>query len=95
LVVQAVDTLWLPLPGTEVTITASASSQAKYKGVTMSDGFAKFWLPRGAEYSVEVAFPGFKKKRVKKVSVGEILRYTATAYVQVQLQVAVPKESVD
>jgi hypothetical protein len=95
LVVQAVDTLWLPLPGMEVTITASADSRAKHKGVTMSDGFAKFWLPRGAEYTVEVVSPGFEKKRVKDVLIGRIWKYTPTSYVQVQLQVASPKEPIE
>jgi hypothetical protein len=95
LVVQAVDATWLPLPGMAVTITSPTNKRQKHTSMTKRDGFAEFWLPRGAEYTIEVGSPGFKSKRIKDVHIGPVLEYTSTAYVQVQLQVAAPREIIE
>ena len=93
LIVQAVDSNWLPLPGMQVTIIPSRGT--KCIAQTKRDGFAELWLPRNAEYSIEVESPGFKRKRVKSVKIGPVLEYTSTAYVQVQLEVASPKMTIE
>lgn len=95
LVVQAVDSTWLPLPGMQVTVTPGKAGGVRHTGTTEKNGFAEFWLPRQAEYSVEVESPGFKRKRVKGVTIGPVLEYTSTAYVQVQLRVENPKTTID
>jgi hypothetical protein len=95
LIVQAVDTAWLPLPGMRVTVTPTSPRGTPIVADTKRDGLAEFALPRNAEYAIEVVSPGFKRTRVKGVRIGPVLRYTSTAYVQVKLQVHVSREVID
>ena len=68
LVVQAVDHLWLPLPG--ATVTAHLPGQKEsYREPTDRDGFACLAIPAGGEYTVEVTLEGFKPRSVKGVPV--------------------------
>jgi hypothetical protein len=95
LIVQAVDTTWLPLPGMQVTVTPTKPRGTPIVADTKRDGFAEFALPRNAEYAIEVVSPGFKRNRVKSVRIGPVLEYTSTAYVQVKLQVEAPRDIID
>ncbi len=85
LIVQVVDPLWLPMPGIPVAVIPAASGAEQRVGRTGQKGFTEFWLPRGAEYSVEVHSRGFKKKRIEHVRIGKST-VSPTAYVQVQLE---------
>jgi len=79
----------------QVTVTPTGGGAAASVGDTKREGFAHFWLPRNAKYTVDVQAPGFKRKRVKNVHIGPPLLYTATAYVQVKLKIAAPKEIIE
>lgn len=95
LIVQAVDSTWLPLPGMRVTVTSTKPGGHRQTSETKREGFAEFWVPRDTEYSIEVAAPGVKRTRVKRVIIGPALEYTSTAYVQVQLHVDSPKVTIE
>lgn len=90
LVVQAVDPLWLPLPGMEVTISPHEGRSASKAARTDRNGYAEFWLAREAEYSVEVKSPGFKTKWMKSLRITGRSEASPTAYVQFQLELAGP-----
>jgi hypothetical protein len=85
LVVQVVDPLWLPMPGIHVTVTQAAPGTESRAARTGRLGFAEFWLPHGAEYSIEVHHPDFKKKRIEHVRIGKS-EMSPTAYVQLQFE---------
>jgi hypothetical protein len=78
-----------------VTVTPNQPAGPRRTGATKGDGFAEFWLPRNAEYSIEVESPGFKRRRIEGVMVGPVLEHTSTTYVQVQLQVDSPKVTIE
>jgi hypothetical protein len=82
LVVQVVDPLRLPVPGIRVTVVPAPGSPSTVAR-TGRLGFAEFWLPRGAEYSIEVQHPSFRKKRIDHVRIGKS-ELSPTAYVQIQ-----------
>jgi hypothetical protein len=86
-VVQVVDPSWMPLPGIEVVLTRKKGSREATR--TSNDGNAKFWVAQGAEYSVEVKYPGFKTVKMKTVEIGRSTPF-ATAHVQVRLKVSGP-----
>ncbi len=89
LVVQVVDPLWLPMPGIHVTVTQAAPGTESRVARTGRQGFAEFWLPRGAEYSIEVHHPSFRKKRIEHVRIGKS-EVSPTAYVQLQFELREP-----
>ncbi len=85
LIVQAVDPAWSPVSNGEVTVKPQDGKGSALSSRTDSDGYAKYWLPREGEYSIEVKAPGFKKKRIDHVRVT-----ASTAYVQMQLKIHIP-----
>lgn len=85
LVVQVVDPLWLPIPGIHVSVTQAAPGTESRAARTGRLGFSEFWLPHGAEYSIEVHHPSFKRKRIEHVRIGKS-ELSPTAYVQLQLE---------
>lgn len=84
LVVQVVDPLWLPMAAIKVVVVAASSGEQQV-GRTGPRGFTEFHLVRGAEYSIEVRSPGFKRRLVEHVRIGKS-QVSPTAYVQVQLE---------
>lgn len=89
LIVQAVDPVWLPLPGVEVTI-APAAGGAKTVVSTSKNGYAQFRLAPEQFYTIELTHPGFKKKTMKRFRAVRGSDSFPTAYVQLQLQVSGP-----
>jgi hypothetical protein len=94
LVVQVVDPLWLPIPGAQVTVKPLSGKGRQESGRTDSDGYAKFWLEREAEYSVDVAATGFKNKRLKRLHIGKVSGSHDTAYVQLKLDLKGPSVTI-
>jgi len=90
LVVQIVDPAWLPIPGVEVTVQPVESAGAPQLGRTDPEGYARFWLPASAAYSVQ-ARPsyGFKRSRTK-MWLGKWSPPSPTAYLQLRLKLSGP-----
>jgi hypothetical protein len=87
LVVQLVDPHWLPIPGAAVTVKPLSGKGQSSVVHTDEDGYAKFWLTEGQDYTIEAKLPGFKTKRLKNV---HLFNYSTgvpeTAYIQLQLK---------
>ena len=87
LVVQLVDQVWLPIPGAAVTVKPLSGKGQSSVVHTDEDGYAKFWLTEGQDYTIEAKLPGFKTKRLKNV---HLFNYSTgrpeTAYIQLQLK---------
>ncbi len=84
LIVQAVDPMWLPIPGIRVLVSSREGVDRFVQ--TDKQGFAAFALPRDAEYAVEASGPGFKAAHLKRVRLGRLVRGQPTAYVQLRLE---------
>jgi hypothetical protein len=96
LIVQVVDPVWLPVPGAEVTLKPlRGDTQLKANGTeTDKDGYAKFFVPSDADYSIEVKLYGFKRERLKCVHVFKTSGSSAPAYVQLKLSLSGPGTTV-
>ena len=88
LVVQAVDQLWLPLPGAKISAWSSDSGP-RHSTTTDKDGFARFVVP-GGTYKIAVELIGFKPKTVKRVDV-TAKPGDSVPHVQVQLRINTPE----
>jgi hypothetical protein len=91
LVVQAVDPLWVPLAGAEVTVKPARAKGEGETRNTNSEGYARFWLQPDADYTIEVRAAVFKKKRLKAF---HVFRPPGTAYVQFRLEPSGPTTTV-
>jgi len=91
LVVQAVDELWLPLPGALIIVREGKHSPEVARGTTDASGFVHLSITKRGAYEVEVSLVGFKGRRVGKIDV-DADPSKLIPYVQVKLKVAVPKE---
>ncbi len=89
LVVQVVDPLWLPVPGTEVRVLARSKKAPVQSEHTGAQGYAQFWVMAEGDYDIETQLVGFKAKRVRAVRLGKTSESSPTAYVQIQLSLAV------
>jgi hypothetical protein len=77
------------VPGTEVRVigrSTKASVQIEHTG---AQGYAHFWVTAEGDYDIETHLVGFKAKRVKAVRLGKPSESSPTAYVQIQLSLAV------
>ena len=88
LVVQAVDPLWLPIPGAVVTARARSSGNLVQRGTSDALGFAALEIPHSGTYTVEITHPGFKKGSAKGVPVDAM--GTSISHVQVRLKLSGP-----
>jgi hypothetical protein len=94
LVVQAVDELWLPIPGAVVLARGQGKVRDAFRVTADADGFARFSISTQGAYEVEVSAVGFKTRRVKSVSVeGDPAK--SVPNVQVMLKVAGPMEIIE
>lgn len=84
LIVQVVDPIWLPVPGIQVAVIGAGPGGERKVGRTSQQGFADFWVARGAAYSIEVHHPSYRKKHID-VRLGKS-DASPTAYVQVQFE---------
>jgi hypothetical protein len=96
LIVQVVDSGWLPIAGAEVTIKplredARTTSDGKKTG---KDGYAKFFAPGDADYSVEVEMYGFKRERLNHVHLVKRSGSSSAAYVQLKMSLSGPGTTV-
>jgi hypothetical protein len=90
-IVQAVDPVWLPLPGAEVQLRERGGTRTAYKATTNADGFASFRFdPPDAEqsYDISVTMAGFKEGELKNVRFGSCSGdCRSSRYVQLRLAV--------
>lgn len=87
LIVQVVDPNWIPIPGAQVTIKTlrgGAQSQSN-RSETDKDGYARFFIPRDADYDIEASLYGFKRGRVGHVHLFKESDSSTSAYVQLRL----------
>jgi hypothetical protein len=98
LIVQVVESGWLPLPGTEVSLTAVNScgqgSRAIGERVTASTdrrGFAAFHVSADARYRVDVSAQAGFEARTSCIRLFERTAALPTAYVQIQAKVVVAR----
>jgi hypothetical protein len=82
LIVQAVDSGYIPIPGAHVTVKPLNSNAEPVSVSTDGDGFAKIFAPEDSEYSIEINLVGFKNDRVKSIHLGNRTHTPHTAYVQ-------------
>lgn len=62
LIVQVVDPVWIPLPDSEVTVKPASGKGSSKSAHADDNGYAKFWVDTGVEYTIEAKTYGFKKK---------------------------------
>jgi hypothetical protein len=96
LMVQVVDPGWLPIAGAEVTIkpfreNAQTTSDRKKTG---KDGYAKFFVPGDADYSIEVEMYGFNRGRLNHVHLFKPSDSSPAAYVQLKMSLSGPGTTV-
>ena len=94
LTVEVVDENWLPLPGAEVTVTAQDRGRESWRAITGGDGAAGFPVSRPSKYIIEAYVYGFKKRRLKDVTIGVVTGEPTAARVQVRLIMSGPKITV-
>lgn len=85
LIVQVVDPVYLPLPESEVTVTAVSGEKSSKTEHVDQDGYAKFWLERGKQYAIEAKSANFKTKSLR-VPIGQANVAKPTAHVQIMLK---------
>lgn len=85
LIVQVVDPVYLPLPESEVTVTAVSGEKSSKTEHVDQDGYAKFWLERGKQYAIEAKSANFKTKSLR-VPIGQATAAKPTAHVQIMLK---------
>ena len=93
-IVEVVDPDWLALPGTEVVVTSQARRRQSWHAVTDEDGSAPFSVGRPGKYIIEVTLPGFKRRRLKNVSIDVASATPMAARVQLRLTMADPSLTV-
>jgi hypothetical protein len=85
LIVQVVDLAWSPVPGAEVEVEAVGGKIQPNSAVTDNDGYARFFIPVDADYSIGVKFSGFKRERLKHMHLFKPSAASPAAYVQLRL----------
>jgi hypothetical protein len=85
LIVQVVDPNWIPAQGIEVTVKSVTGNARPNSDYTDKDGYAKFFVPVDADYSVEAKWPGFKNARLKGLHLFKGTGAHPTVYVQLRL----------
>ncbi len=94
-IVQAVDSEWLPLPGAVVQLRERRGTRTGYKATTNADGFASFRFdPPDPQqvYDISVTMAGFKDGEIKNVRFGSCSGDCwLSRYVQLRLVVAGPE----
>jgi hypothetical protein len=93
-IVQAVDSMWLPVPGAVVQLRERGRTGTAHKATTDADGYASFRFdPPDAQQSfdITVTMAGFKDGELKDVRFGVCHGdCSLSRYVQVRLAVAGP-----
>jgi hypothetical protein len=94
-IVQAVDELWLPVPGAVVHLRQRLGTRTAHKATTNADGFASFrFTPPDARqaYDLSVTMEGFENGELKDVRFGSCTGdCPSSRYIQVRLVVAGPR----
>jgi len=90
LIVQVVDPVWIPLPESEVTVKPAPGKGSSKSGHADENGYAKFWVDTGVEYTIEAKTRGFNKKTMKHVFIAKAKPSSPTAHVQIRLQPSGP-----
>jgi len=90
LVVQVVDPVWIPLPDSEVTVKPAGGKGASKSAHADENGYARFWVETGVEYTIEAKTHGFNKKTLKHVFIAKPKPSLPTAHVQIKLQPSGP-----
>jgi len=90
LIVQVVDPVWIPLPEAEVTVKPSSGKGDSKSAHTDANGYAKFWVDTGVDYTVEAKTVNFNKKTLKHVFIAKPKPASPTAHVQIKLQPSGP-----
>ena len=90
LVVQVVDPVWIPLPDSEVTVKPADGKGASKSAHADENGYARFWVETGVEYTIEAKTHGFNKKTMKHVFIAKPKQSLPTAHVQIKLQPSGP-----
>jgi hypothetical protein len=85
LIVQVVDPVWIPLPDSEVTVKPASGKGSSKSAHADDNGYAKFWVDTGFEYTIEAETHGFNKKTLKHVFIVKPKPTSPTAHVQIQL----------
>jgi hypothetical protein len=62
LIVQVVDPVSIPLPDSEVTVKPASGKGSSKSEHADDNGYAKFWVETGMEYTIEAKTHGFNKK---------------------------------
>jgi len=91
-IVQAVDPLWLPIPGATVSLR-DARSTVVSSATTDIEGFGRLPLPATLREGLDVAaaMPGFKTRVVKNVRFGTCVGTCSSSHwIQLQLEVDGP-----
>lgn len=90
LIVQVVDPVWIPLPEADVTVKASSGKGESKSAHTDANGYAKFWVDSGTDYTIEAKTINFNKKILKHVFIAKAKPSAPTAHVQIKLQPSGP-----
>lgn len=85
LIVEVVDPVWIPLPFSEVTVKPAHGGESKTAHAD-DNGYAKFWVEAGVEYTIEARTEGFNKKILKHVLIAKPKPSSPTAHVQIKLE---------
>ena len=93
-IVQAVDELWLPIPGAEVELRERRGARSARTATTDRDGFASFRFQARDDqqsYDISVTMAGFKTAEMKNVRFGSCSGdCPSSRHVQLRLTVAGP-----
>lgn len=90
LIVQVVDPVWIPLPEADVTVKPYNGKGESKSARTDENGYAKFWVDTGADYTIEAKTVNFNKKILKHVFIAKPQPSSPTAHVQIKLQPSGP-----
>ena len=82
--------MWIPLPDSEVTVKPANGKGSPKSEHADADGYAKFWVETGTQYTIEAKTHGFNKKTLKHVSIAKAKPSSPTAHVQIKLQPSGP-----
>ena len=90
LIVQVVDPVGIPLPNSEVTVKPAGGKGPSRSAHADDNGYAKFWVETGIEYTIEAKTHGFNEKTLKHVLIAKPIPSSPTAHVQIKLQPTKP-----
>ena len=90
LIVQVVDPVWIPLPEADVTVKPSSGKGDSKSAHTDANGYAKFWVETGVDYTIEAKAINFNKKTLRHVFIAKPKPASPTAHVQIKLQPSGP-----